>query len=123
MVGLLMNRLRLLDGRLKMRPLVLVDARARQASVVGAAAALHITQPVATRTLQELETILGVPLYERGPRGVTPTTIGEASTQHARAVLAQLSQADRHVTELADAYRAPWSSGPTPDYTCFCPEL
>jgi DNA-binding transcriptional LysR family regulator len=114
MVGRLMNRLRLLDGRLKMRHLVLVDALARQASVVGAAAALHITQPVATRTLQELETILGVPLYERGPRGVTPTTIGEAFTQHARAVLAQLSQADRHVTELADAYRGTVVVGTNP---------
>jgi DNA-binding transcriptional LysR family regulator len=97
-----MARLRLLDGRLKVRHLVLVDALARQGSVVGAAAALHITQPVATRTLQELEAILGVSLYERGPRGVIPTTVGEVFTGHARAVLAQLSQADRQVTELAD---------------------
>jgi DNA-binding transcriptional LysR family regulator len=100
-----MNRLRLLDGRLKMRHLVLVDALTRQGSVIGAAAVLHITQPVATRTLQELETILGVPLYERGPRGVTPTTVGQAFTRHARAVLAQIGQADRHVTELVDSYR------------------
>jgi DNA-binding transcriptional LysR family regulator len=97
-----MDRLRLLDGRLKMRHIVLVDALTRQGSIVGAAAALHITQPGATRTLQELEAILGVPLYERGPRGVTPTTIGEAFTGHARAVLAQLSQAGRQVTELTD---------------------
>jgi DNA-binding transcriptional LysR family regulator len=97
-----MDRRRLLDGRLKVRHLVLVDALTRQGSVIGAAAALHITQPVATRTLQELEAILGVPLYERGPRGVIPTTVGDAFTGHARAVLAQLSQAGRQVTELAD---------------------
>jgi DNA-binding transcriptional LysR family regulator len=97
-----MDRLRLLDGRLKVRHLVLVDALTRQGSVMGAAAALHITQPVATRTLQELEAILGVPLYERGRRGVIPTTVGDAFTGHARAVLAQLSQAGRQVTELAD---------------------
>jgi DNA-binding transcriptional LysR family regulator len=100
-----MYRLRLFDGRLKMRHLVLVDAVTRQGSVIGAAAALHISQPMATRTLQELEAILGVSLYERGPRGVTPTTIGEAFTGHARAVLAQLSQAGRQVTEFADADR------------------
>jgi DNA-binding transcriptional LysR family regulator len=100
-----MDRLRLLDGRLKMRHLVLVDALTRQGSIVGAAASLHITQPVATRTLQELEAILGAPLYERGPRGVTPTTIGQAFTRHVRAVLAQLSQADRQVTELCDPCR------------------
>jgi DNA-binding transcriptional LysR family regulator len=100
-----MDRLKLLDGRLKLRHLVLVDALTCHGSVIGAAAALHMTQPVATRTLQELEAILGVPLYERGPRGVTPTTIGEAFTGHARAVLAQLSQAGRQVTELADPHR------------------
>jgi DNA-binding transcriptional LysR family regulator len=55
--------------------------------------------------LQELEAILGASLYERGPRGVTPTTIGRAFTRHVRAVLAQLSQADRQVTELADPRR------------------
>jgi DNA-binding transcriptional LysR family regulator len=73
-----------------------------------------MTQPVATRTLQELEAILGVPLYERGPRGVTPTTIGEAFTGHARAVLAQLSQAGRQVIELADPDRGTVVVGTNP---------
>lgn len=95
----------LLDGRLKIKHLVLVDALSRQRSVVGAAAALHMTQPVATRSLHDLEAILGVQLYERGPRGITPTIFGEAFTRHARAVIAQLTQAGRHVTELADADR------------------
>lgn len=96
---------RLLDGRLKLRHLALVDALSRQGSVVGAAAELHLTQPAATRSLHELEDILGVPLYERGPRGVTATVFGTAFTEHARAVLAQLDQAGRHVVELADADR------------------
>lgn len=96
---------RLLDGRLKLRHLALVDALSRQGSVVGAAAELHLTQPAATRSLHELEDILGVPLYERGPRGVTATVFGTAFTEHARAVLAQLAQAGRHVVELADADR------------------
>ncbi|MEO6794784.1 MAG: LysR substrate-binding domain-containing protein [Mycobacterium sp.] len=103
--GDLMDRPRLLDGRLKLRHLVLVDVLTTHGSVIAAAAALHITQPVATRTLRDLESILGVSLYERGPRGVTPTIFGETFTQHARAVLAQLAQAGRHVTELADAHR------------------
>lgn len=96
---------RLLDGRLKMRHLLLVDALSRQGSVVAAAAELHTTQPAATRSLHEVEDILGVALFERGPRGVRATVFGEAFTQHARAVLAQLAQAGRHVVELADADR------------------
>lgn len=94
---------RLLDGRLKLRHLVLVDALSEQGSLVGAAAHLRVTQPVLTRALRDLEEILGVTLYERGPRGVVPTIYGEAFTEHARAVLAQLTQAGRHVAELADA--------------------
>lgn len=98
-----MDRLRLLDGRLKLRHLVFVDVLTRQGSVTSAAAVLHITQPVATRTLRDLEAILGVSLYERGPRGVTPTIFGETFTQYARVILSQLSQASRHVVELAAA--------------------
>ena len=94
---------RLLDGRLKLRHLRLVDALSEHGSVVGAAAHLRVTQPVLTRALRDLEEILGVTLYERGPRGVTPTIYGTAFTEHARAVLAQLTQAGRHVAELADA--------------------
>lgn len=100
-----MDMPKLLDGRLKLRHLLLVDALTSQGSVVAAAAALHVTQPVATRSLHELESILGVSLYDRGPRGITPTVFGDAFTVHARAVIAQLTQAGRHVVELADADR------------------
>ena len=96
---------RLLDGRLKLRHLVLLDALSHNGSLVGAATYLHITQPVATRSLQELEDIVGVELFERGPRGVTPTIFGEALTEHAQAVIAQLTHAGKHIVELADADR------------------
>lgn len=94
---------RLLDGRLKLRHLVLVDALTERGTLIAAATQLRVTQPVLSRALQEIEQILGVPLYERGPRGVTPTIYGTAFTDHARSVLAQLTQAGRHVAELADA--------------------
>jgi DNA-binding transcriptional LysR family regulator len=96
---------RLLDGRLKLRHLVLVDALTEHGSVVRAAAGLRVTQPVVTRGLRDLEEILGVTLYERGPRGISPTIFGTAFTEHARAVLAQLSQASRHVAELSQGDR------------------
>ncbi|MBN9610842.1 MAG: LysR family transcriptional regulator [Actinobacteria bacterium 69-20] len=100
-----MHAVKLLDGRLKLRHLILVDALTENGSVVGAAAALHVTQPVVTRALRDLEDILGVELYERGPRGIAPTEFGIAFTDHARSVLAQLRQAARHVEEIADARR------------------
>jgi DNA-binding transcriptional LysR family regulator len=93
----------LLDGRLKIRHLIIIDAIGATGSVVRAAERLHVTQPVVTRALHEVEEILGVRLYDRGPRGLTPTAYGEAFLEHARAVLAQLRAASDHLAELAGA--------------------
>src|ERR1043165_8017148 len=76
-----------LDGRLKLRHLVLVTVVADEGTLVGAAKAMHVTQPVVTRSLQEIETITGVKLFARGPRGVRPTQYGDILIEHARAVV------------------------------------
>ncbi|MFT4009204.1 MAG: LysR substrate-binding domain-containing protein [Nocardioidaceae bacterium] len=98
-----MDHPQLLDGRLKIRHLVYLDTLAAAGSVVGAAERLRVTQPVMTRALQEVETIVGVPLFERGRHGTTPTAYGTAFISHARTVLAELRLAADHLTELADA--------------------
>jgi len=92
---------RLLDGRLKVRHLVLVVTVAEQGSIVGAAERLRVTQPVVTRGLRELEQILGVELFDRGPRGVAANAYGRAFVDDARAIIAQIRQAGRHVAELS----------------------
>lgn len=94
---------RLLDGRLKLRHLVMITMIADRGSVVGAANSLHVTQPVVTRALREVEDILGVALFDRGRRGVTPTVFGEMFLNHARSVIAQLRQADRQIDLLTNA--------------------
>ncbi|MGI9824201.1 LysR substrate-binding domain-containing protein [Agromyces sp. Marseille-Q5079] len=91
---------RLLDGRLKIRHLVLVTAIADEGTLVRAAESLHITQPVVTRGLREVEDLLGVPLFERLPRGVTPTQYGHAFIERARSVLAELRIAGEEVRLL-----------------------
>lgn len=96
-----MNPDRLLDGRLKLRHLTLVTAIAEHGSVSRAAEQLHITQPVVTRGLRELEEIVGVKLFDRGPHGVSPTAAGQVFLTHAQGVLAQLRQADRDVAEVS----------------------
>lgn len=94
---------RLLDGRLKLRHLILLEEIADRGSLVAAARALYMTQPVLTRALQDVERILGVPLFDRRPHGVTPTMYGEVLVAHARSVLAQLRQADSRIAELERA--------------------
>ena len=91
---------RLLDGRLKIRHLVLVIAIADEGTLVRAAASLHITQPVVTRGLREVEELLGVPLFDRLPRGVVPTQYGHSFIARARSVLAELRIADEEVRLL-----------------------
>jgi len=81
---------RLLDGRVKIRHLVLITAIADEGTLVRAAESLHITQPVVTRGLREVEEVLGVALFERLPRGVRPTPYGHAFIERARSVLAEL---------------------------------
>lgn len=94
---------RLLDGRLKLRHLVLVTTIADAGSLARAAEQLHITQPVVTRGLQDLERILGVPLFDRSAQGVVPTVYGTAFIEHARGALAQIRQAGRTLADLAAA--------------------
>ncbi|XVQ08013.1 LysR substrate-binding domain-containing protein [Spirillospora sp. CA-255316] len=97
-----MRPIDLLNGRLKLRHLVLVVAVADQGSVLRAAEHLRLAQPAVTRSLREVEHVLGVELFTRGPRGMTPTLFGEAFVEHARAVLAELRRAGERITGLAD---------------------
>jgi DNA-binding transcriptional LysR family regulator len=91
---------RLLDGRLKLRHLTIVVTIADSGTIISAAKSLHVTQPVVTRALHEVESVLGVDLFERGPRGVTPTLFGESFLTHARAVLAQIREAGNQIELL-----------------------
>ena len=88
--------------RLKLRQLVLLRALADSGNLRRSAAALSLTQPAATRMLQELERTLGLSLFERSPRGMTPTSYGEAMIRHARAVLADVDSAREELAALAD---------------------
>ena len=91
----------LLDGRLKVRHLVLVITIADQGTIQRAADQLRVTQPVVTRGLQELESLLGARVFERGRRGVTLTPVGQVFLDHARTIVAQLESAAEHVHALA----------------------
>ncbi|WP_403020796.1 LysR substrate-binding domain-containing protein [Salinibacterium sp. GXW1014] len=95
----------LLTGQLKLRHFALALTIAESGSIVRAAEHLYVTQPVVSRGLRELEEILGVPLFERGPKGVTPTVFAEVFLDHARAIVGHVKQATDHIAELADATR------------------
>lgn len=69
--------------RLKIRHLHTLVALAESGSLVRAADVLSITQPAVSKTLAELEVIVGRRLFERKPRGVSPTDAGRILLRHA----------------------------------------
>jgi LysR family pca operon transcriptional activator len=80
-------------GRIRLRHLQCFLAVVRGGNLRRAADALAITQPAVTKTLNELEEILGVRLFERGRRGALPTPEAEVFLRHAQASADALGQA------------------------------
>lgn len=64
-----------------------------------AALRLHVTQPAVSKTLSELEALVGHRLLHRNRHGTRPTPRGEAFLPLARAVIETLSTAGRALTE------------------------
>ena len=71
-----------------------------QGSLRAAARDLGIAQPAITRSIQELERELGVPLFERQTRGVVPTAMGNAFLRRARSISNELLRARDEIDQL-----------------------
>ncbi|MCC8396699.1 pca operon transcription factor PcaQ [Paraburkholderia sp. MMS20-SJTR3] len=82
----------LADSRVKFRHLQCFLAVAQFGSVQRAADSLSITQPAVSKTVAELEAILGVRLFERGRHGAVPTREGQLFMPHASACVSALRQ-------------------------------
>ncbi|GAB7544069.1 LysR family transcriptional regulator [Cupriavidus sp. 8B] len=78
--------------RLRMRHLQLMLALSESPSLRQAAEGLALTQPAATKSLQELEDVLGVSLFTRHARGLDPTVSGKAVMRYARVVFADMDE-------------------------------
>ncbi|MFI5503353.1 LysR family transcriptional regulator [Nocardia asteroides] len=70
-----------------------------------AAQRLHLTQPGLSAQIRQLERELGRPLLDRGARTVTPTEIGAAVLEHARAALAAADRIGETVQEFTGLLR------------------
>ncbi len=79
---------------------ILVEV-ADRGSFSAAAQALVLTQPAVSRQIGGLEKRLGVALFRRVPRGVTPTTAGGTAVDLARGVLARLDAMEATMRTLA----------------------
>ena len=75
----------------RLKALRCLAAVAMHGSTVRAAEALFISQPAVTRTVLEFERCCGVALFDRGGRGMVPTTIGLRAARRAQALLDHLA--------------------------------
>jgi DNA-binding transcriptional LysR family regulator len=74
---------------------------AEHASFRRAAATLRISQPALTKSIQALESELGVKLFERRRDGVVPTEFGKLVVEHAHDMLQVESEFLRRINLLA----------------------
>ena len=90
----------MIASQLHLKHLRLIAAIAEHRQVSLAADALGMTQPAASRTLAEAEARVGVPLFERHPKGMLPTDAGEGLARRARNILDELTDAADEVERL-----------------------
>lgn len=76
-------------------------AVAEEGQITRAAVRLHLAQPALTQAIHQLEADVGVPLFERRPRGVVLTAAGETLLPAARATVAAWADAEETARSVA----------------------
>ncbi|MBB1624397.1 LysR family transcriptional regulator [Achromobacter sp. UMC71] len=88
--------------RLKSQQVMLLDALEKHGNLHRAAKAIHVTQPAATNLLRQLEDGLGVLLFVRHARGLSPTAFGETMIRYARGILHNFDHAREEMAAFAE---------------------
>lgn len=86
-------------------PLHYIDTVARSGSIRRAADKLAITSTALNRRILAMEDELGVPIFERLPRGVRLSTAGELMIQHIRSQIADMERLRSQIADLSGARR------------------
>ena len=89
----------LLVARLRFKQLQLLDVLDGSRNLHVAAQKMNLTQPAATKMLHHAEELFGFPIFERRPRGMRPTTLGELVIRYARETMGTTA---RIVDEIGD---------------------
>jgi DNA-binding transcriptional LysR family regulator len=88
--------------RLKLRDLHVFDTVVRFGSMGKAAAQLAVSQPAISKSVTDLERLLGVRLLERSRQGVEPTNYGTALLKWSAVIFDNLRQGVDEIAFLAD---------------------
>lgn len=89
-------------NRLRMRQVALILAIDERQTLRAAATELGLTQPAATKMLQELEDALGQPLFERLGRRLQRNAAGERVLEYFRSLRGNIEALNRELGELRE---------------------
>ena len=99
---------------LKTRELQVFLAVAESHSIAEAARRLSLTQPAVSKCINELENTLGVALFERDSRGISPTRYGEVLSRRAHSIFGEIRLAGEEISQLKGADSGKVSIGVMP---------
>jgi len=88
--------------RIKLRDLHILLAVVQAGSMAKAGAQLAVSQPAISKAISEMEHALGVPLLDRSPQGVVPTSYGRALIKRSAVVFDELRQGVNEIEFLSD---------------------
>ena len=89
----------------KLSQLKVFDAIIKCDSMNAAAKMLNQTQPAVTRSLRELEQILGAPLIARGAHGIMLTEMGKLFEPRMKLILSELKRAVNEIGQVTQSTR------------------
>jgi DNA-binding transcriptional LysR family regulator len=88
--------------RLRLRDLHVFFTVVQTGSLAKAAANLHVSQPAVSQLIIDLEHAVGVKLFDRSSRGVTPTVYGRTLLARGQSAFDELRQGIREIEFLSD---------------------
>lgn len=91
-------------SRLRLRHLVFIESLALHGNINQAARDLCITQPAASKLLQEIEATFEVRLYDRTAHGIVSTPSGDVLLHWAHRVLADMDAAQDELAALQEGW-------------------
>ena len=97
-----MARTEVIGQRLKLQHLKVAMAVAEWGSMAKAAKHLAISQPVVSKVIADLESMLGVRVFDRNPQGVELTLYGRALLKRSAAIFDDLKSSVEEVRFLSD---------------------
>jgi DNA-binding transcriptional LysR family regulator len=108
---------------LTLRQLQIFVAAARHNSFVRAAEELHLTQPAVSMQIKQLESVVGMELFERAAGRLVLTDPGARFLRHANRILGDVKDAEEEVKSLTTIERGSISFGLVLTAKYFAPRL